>query len=284
MLNTPPPPPEGGVASGDAPSAPYNMALVGDPEKKIIGRYGHSRHNRSLNPPHPLVGVDLDKLRLWGLTDVKLEDASEHVYGCQASRIVNGRRRGAFQPRTFKAWTESPGVEGGIYVQLQDVRTHSRELVVEFNPAKMSDVQYKSLLYTLQAFGITDLGSMVVERYDVAFDYQCDRSLLLLDDRVRLMDLFGCGRKGPETERTGFRRGSREKHQLYDKTAERRSKGCDARENITRYEVTIIKPTYSPPESPLFERRAVRERGGGGFLERSSRGTTDTLTHGSPLE
>jgi hypothetical protein len=124
-----------------------------------------------------------------------------------------------------------------VYFQvnaIEGMSTHNA--VAEFNPAKMGLSDWNSLAMTLGIQGV-DFDRVWVERVDAAFDYSIVRRALVLDDRKRKSDFFSAGASGPETQRTGFRRGSRLKQQLYDKTAERRSAGMDVRGIVSRFEV-----------------------------------------------
>ena len=238
-------------------SAPYNMALASTPQKVNVS--GRARRGLGF-PEHGRAPVDTfrasivcDKLRLgaW-ILGLEPENLRECVWGCANGYVVKGRRRGHIQPRVGKAFTEARGVEGMVYFELRDDGlSMSRRLVVEFNPVKLDEGQWRALGLSLRALGV-DLGKMWVDRTDGAIDYHAARRVLLLDDRQRLADHFGCGPNGPETERTGFRRGSRLKFQLYDKTAERRAKGVDTVADVTRFEVQVHKPTEHIAASPLI--------------------------------
>jgi hypothetical protein len=113
----------------------------------------------------------------------------------------------------------------------------SVRLAVELNPAKLSEGDWEAIRASLLALGVR---RPWVERFDFAIDYRVPRGLLVLDDRSRAMDCFGLGAAGPETERTGFRKGSKLKLQLYDKRAERMAKaGVDLGEDCTRFEAQV---------------------------------------------
>lgn len=238
-------------------SAPYNMALAGTAQKVNLRSrarrgLGFSEHGR--RPVDTFrASISCDKLRLgaWVL-GFGPDELQGRVFGCVNSRVGWGRRRGHVKPRVAKAWSEAPGVEGGVFFQLtDDGLSQSRRLVVEFNPAKMSDSQIWGLAASFRLMGL-NLSRFWLERVDGAIDYRAPRRVLVLDDRQRLADHFGCGPNGPETERTGFRRGSRLKFQLYDKTAERQAKGADAPADITRFEVQWLKPTEVIHAAPLL--------------------------------
>lgn len=174
--------------------------------------------------------------------------------GCVGFRVGKGRKRGDVQPIRAQAWTRPPGEEGGVYFELQDDGRGSAtcRLVAEFNPAKVDDAEMLALGVTLRALGVDAADRLWVERVDGAVDYGAPRRALLLDDRVRLADHFGVGPWGPETERTGYRKGSRLKFQLYDKSAERKAAGVDTREHVTRFEIQLLKPTQDLVVAPLF--------------------------------
>ena len=247
-------------------SALYNMALAGTPQKVNVtsgsasksrnpvrrGR-GWAANGRVPRSDFPFLGLAVDKLRLGAWVRVAPKELGERVWGCENSYVQKGRKRVDVQPAVGKAWTKGQGEPGGVYLQItDDGLSGSRRLVVEFNPAKLDDVGWGGLGLTLRKLGVLEsLRGVWVDRVDAAFDWEAPRCSLVLDDRQRLADHFGVGRQGPQTERTGFRRGSKLKHQLYDKTAERRAAGADARANVTRYEVQLLKPDR--PVMPLLD-------------------------------
>jgi hypothetical protein len=110
----------------------------------------------------------------------------------------------------------------------------SHNLVVQFNPAKL-DAVGQSLLR--EVWSVVGFDRLFVEEFHAAFDYDVPRRAVLLDDRKRKGDAFGIGAKGAESWRTGYRKGSMLRQQVYDKTAERRAAGADARGHVTRFEV-----------------------------------------------
>ncbi|MGB3468667.1 MAG: hypothetical protein WBA74_25505, partial [Cyclobacteriaceae bacterium] len=69
-------------------------------------------------------------------------------------------------------------------------------------------------------------------------------------------------RRGPQTERTGYRSGSKLRAQIYDKTAERSGSGEKVVKDLTRFEFAVSKPQIQV--SPLFEGRLGV---GGGFQQ-----------------
>lgn len=258
------------MVSLDGASAAYNMALAGTGQKLNVnvtsagtprcpqsvrrGR-GWSENGRVPRTEYPFLGLTVDKLRLGAWVRVQPAKLGEHVWGCHNFYVQKGLRRGGVQPMVGKAWTAAPGEPGGVYIQLtDDGRCSSRRLVVEFNPAKMDeDVGWYGLGVTLRKLGVpASLRGVWVDRVDAAFDWEAPRCALFLDDRHRMADFFGLGPRGPQTERTGFRRGSRRKFQLYDKTAERKASGAgDVRADVTRFEVQLLKPDR--PMLPLVD-------------------------------
>lgn len=241
-------------------SAPYNMALAGTPQKVNLSAHPHSerirrgrgwsQNGRRVVWSYPLLGLAVDKLRLGAWVDCSIESFRSHVFGAHSGTVGKGRRRGSVSTVVAKVWTAPPGVEGGVYWQLTDEGRASRRLVCEFNPAKSDSVA--PVVMTLRSLGVPpSLRGVWVDRVDAAFDFGGPRRAFVLDDRSRLADLFSVGPAGAQTERTGFRRGSRLKFQLYDKTAERQSAGADVRADVTRFEVQVLKPDRE--SRPLFD-------------------------------
>jgi len=227
---------------GSPPSPPYNMGLAWDAQKLNPHR---SPRYRAANPDLPIIGLQVDKLRLGFYSSTPCTDFAASVVALVSSRLGQGPRRGNMRPLQFRGWTKPHRVEGGVYWQADQqlsMPSGSSYVVCEFNPQKLDGDQWQALRDSLAALGVTDVRSVFVERYDAAFDYCSPRHNVILDDRRRLVDMFGVGRKGPQTERTGFRKGSPLKAQLYDKTRERRDKGVDGRDNVSRFELMVIKP------------------------------------------
>lgn len=243
-------------ASGGSASPLYNMGLVGEHQKLNLQTI--PRHVQ-VSPFIPLAGVLLDKLRLSAYVSHKCEQLGDLLPELHSYRVVKGRRRGNFQPLQFRGWTKPPKSDGGVYVQLEQcpsLPSGQNMLTVEFNPQKLSSMDWDQLVTYLGRLGLVDIGSMYVDRYDVAFDYLVQRRYLCLDDRTRKLDMFGVGPTGPETERTGFRRHSDLKAQLYDKSEERRSAGSeDKRGDVVRFELQVLNPDPSDYPSPLFGHR-----------------------------
>jgi hypothetical protein len=128
----------------------------------------------------------------------------------------------------------------------------SAYLVVEYNPQKVTEANQIGLGMSLATLGLSPAG-LFVERYDPAVDYPLPRGYLLLDDRRRNPDLFEVGPGGPQTERTGFRHGSRLKFQLYDKRAEREAAGVEVEVPfLTRFEVQVLRPGPLDESGGLF--------------------------------
>lgn len=230
------------------------MGLAGEAQKVNL-RPDPLHRVRNADPSCRVLAVDVDKLRLSFYSSVTVEAFGDAVVGALSSKVGLGRQRGRMVVPRCQAWTKPPKVEGGVYWQCDrhDVLPSSACLVAaEFNPQKLEDDQWDKLGASLRALGVEDVGSVYVDRYDGCVDYAARREALLLDDRRRLMDMFGIGRKGPETERTGFRAGSRLRAQLYDKTAERRSKGYDAVDGVVRFELMVGRPGPVDPAAPLY--------------------------------
>jgi hypothetical protein len=195
-----------------------------------------------------VVGIKLDKLRLSGSTMVPGEAFCRHIWGLTSNGVKRTRNFGT--RATIRNWGTSgaePRTPGVIYWQ-HDEREGGivHAFVVEFNPQKLDPEGWSSLRRSLAELGVSDPGVLWVERYDGAVGFNVPRSLLLLHDPVRKSDHFSVGTCGPETERTGFRKGSRIKHQLYDKRAEAESRGDASGDELTRYEVQVLKPTAEP--------------------------------------
>jgi hypothetical protein len=132
-------------------------------------------------------------------------------------------------------------------------------LVVEYNPQKVTEPNQVGLGMSLGALGLPP-AHLFVERYDPALDIPLPRGYLLLDDRRRNPDLFEVGPEGPQTERTGFRRGSRLKCQLYDKRAERAAAGVDIdAPYLTRFELQVLRPGPLDDGGGLFGAADGRE-------------------------
>lgn len=200
----------------------YNMRLAGMDQK-----------------PVPLLHrVSLDKLRVVWVTTAGPE-CLESVW-CR-SNLYPARPTG-YGGRTLKAraWSGDRGDEGVVYYEHRRVEGgRLGTILVEFNPCKVDVLGQWGICHWLRSLNLKPWMGWV-ERFDVAIDYVAGRSTLLLDDPVRLSDRFGCGPKGCETERTGFRAGSRLRLQLYDKAAERSSRGFEGvAAGLTRFEVSV---------------------------------------------
>lgn len=210
----------------------YNMALAGTGVKvNLSGAVG-------VNP-----ASCLDKLRLSAWT---VCPASAFLRVCEGrgTDFRHGgpsRSRNLGKRRRWKTWASWTGDGGGtVYVQVEHVESltvaDSSQFIIEFNPSKCTRLDFSLIAGLMRAL---ESSAPVVERVDYAVTYPIPRGLLMLDDRQRAMDMFGVGAWGPETERTGFRRGAPVQFQLYDKRAERLSKGVDIGENATRFELTV---------------------------------------------
>ena len=238
------------VHSAEGASAPYNMALAGYvSEKNMRGGVGWSQLRREVRTSYPVLSVHLDKLRLtcW-VQGVSPGDLRERVLGAHGSKVRRGRNFGAREVTVEQVWNSPPRSDGGVYFELRSGEgPMSSRLVIEFNPAKVTSSDWLAVAGAAVLCGVSLPDRLFVERYDVAFDFDAPRRVLLLDDRKRLADHFNVGAFGPQTERTGYRKGSPIKHQLYDKSAERQAKGADCRYGVTRYEVQVFKPAEFAP-------------------------------------
>ena len=235
-------------------SAPYNMALVGEAQETNLQTIRRLKRLRADTSPQ-LVGVVVDKLRLSFYSSISPEDLPACVMGLNKHRLGFARRVGDQAVPRCKAWTKPPRVEGGVYYQcdkLPFLPSGSSLIVAEFNPAKLDDAGWAFFGATLAKMGVTDPDTLFVDRYDAAFDYLAPRPHLMLSDMRRVMDLFGVSRNGPETERTGFRRGSDLRSQLYDKTAERASTGSQCVKDLTRFELMVSSPAPVSTDAPLY--------------------------------
>lgn len=229
------------------PGALYNMALAGTSQNRelLVGAWP---------------GTGLDKLRLscWcGLkpdrvfngSRVEVRTAGHQVLKLipaarlERGKVQRGRNRG--DRESWRTWAHVraglvPG-DATIYVQhdweVGRLMSEAGKLVIEFNPAYMTRGDWDFIRALLQA---CEVWTLYVERVDYRMDYPVPRGLLLLDDRQREADQFGVGPAGPQTERTGFRRGATIQFQLYDKRAERRARaGQELGEDMTRFELTV---------------------------------------------
>lgn len=227
--------PGSGLVTDPAASAVYNMALAGT----------------VVNTSSLLAGIEAsvlcDKLRLTVVAPPSrapeqwFPEPDNFLGGGVVFGPKAGRRRGVnacvVYPRVLGG---RPGDHGVVHAEVKAYEDGPAYLTVEFSPSKVTDFAVRSLAEWLAAAGVRPFREWYVDRYDVAFDYVCPRKYLVIDDPHRKLDLFGVGRLGPETERTGFRRGSEFKCQLYDKGAERASKGYLGESvGVTRYEVQI---------------------------------------------
>lgn len=234
-------------------SAPYNMALAQVACKVNFG---------VVEVP---VTVKCDKLRLGGWLHCppdKAETIGQKLWGGFTwSRHAEGRRRGPRRVMELSGGLFGPrGEDGSAWLRVQWVEgAPSAYLTVEYNPQKVTESNQVGLGMSLAWLGLPP-GGLYVERYDPALDIPLPRGYLLLDDRRRNPDLFEVGPEGPQTERTGFRKGSRLKFQLYDKGAERASAGVEIEvPYLTRFEVQVIRPGPLDDGGGLFEAPDGRE-------------------------
>jgi len=150
---------------------------------------------------------------------------------------------------------QSRGVDGACVVHLDCVEGQSSVLSLIFNPNKVGPADQVELGRVLARLGVDPSGeTCYVDEYAMAFDYPVERRRLLLDSGTCVADQFGLTATGPQTERVGFRKGSRLRVQLYDKSAERASVGESTGGPVTRFEVTVW-PRVSHP----YGERAVEE-------------------------
>lgn len=238
--------------SGGSSSAPYNMALAEVSQKREEIKRGWSDLGGGPLTKLPFISLCVDKLSLGSWVTVSPGLASSRIVGVVNSKVGAGRKQGNRSVERASVWTTAPKVEGGVYYQLDRVDGAAGvRLKVEFNPAKMLPAGWTCLRESLAGLGVPDISRMWVNRYDAAFDYQSRRQRLILDDRRRDLDMFRCRATGPQTERTGFTRGSVLKAQLYDKTAERAAAlgkasisgdAPDADKRVTRFELQVLNP------------------------------------------
>jgi len=206
------------VAAADA-SPPYNMGLA--------------RVGQTCNVD--LLGVYLDKLRL-EFASTCAGDLLADVPGIQNIHVGAGLRRGSYAVRKTTGWIGDRFAEGVVYFQVGQIEgAGTCHVVVEFNPRKVAASVAAGVGRWLRRVS-HDILAVWVRRYDVAIDYRASRPVLLLDDVSRKSDRYGCGPHGCETERTGYRIGSKTRFQLYDKRAERRARGGDDPGDVVRFE------------------------------------------------
>lgn len=213
----------------DEASALYNMALAEVAGKPLL----KSR------------GVLLDKLRVSCWTMADPDQLVSSVFGLSNKRTGKGRRIGDFQPLVWEAWSGERGADGVVYYRITDVpgmvASSSRRVSVEFNPQKIAPVFQEPIGEWLRAAGGSP-ESVWVERFDAAFDYTGPRGACVLDDPQRKSDRFECDHWGCESERSGYRRGSKMKFQVYDKTAERAAAGVELPDPVVRFECQWWNP------------------------------------------
>ena len=241
------------LSPGVSTSPPYNIGLVGEAQKVNLFANPAPKVARAVSSPQ-LVRVVCDKLRLSSYVRITPDEFADTVHDARSSRVGKSRRG---VPRA-QVWTKPPKVEGGIYYQLDlpPYLPSGRGLAVaEFNPQKLGDEGWASLGVTLRAWGVEDPGRLYVERYDAAFDYLEPRHHVMLDDPARLLDMFGIGRRGPQTERTGYRSGSKLRAQVYDKSAERMRVGDKCVANLTRFELAVSSPPPLDAPAPLYDHK-----------------------------
>lgn len=173
-----------------------------------------------------------DKLRL--LTICGGREFSEGVIGAGWSPWRAGRRRGHLASETRIAGELGSGV---MWTERRFEGLSQTELRVEFSPFRQSPG-------AMAVIGTMLRGRKVwVERCDVAFDLRgVERCRLRLDPGRMKLDHIGMTPRGPETERVGFRKGSKRKAQLYDKRAERLARGVEVADPWVRFELQAWAP------------------------------------------
>lgn len=117
------------------------------------------------------------------------------------------------------------GIEGNVLGEvewLEGSGTSYFRLI--FNPQKVLPSALRLVGWFAGRVGWR-LPTVWVERYDAAVDWEVHRGVLLLDATRHKTDALGMVAYGPETERLGYRKGSRLRVQVYDKTAERAAAG-----------------------------------------------------------
>lgn len=222
-----------GVGDGVGASAVYNVALA------------QTAQNETHDSVGPLsASISCDKLRLACIPRHKLTRGSilppvERMMGGGLHYSARPGRNWGEQAVTkhvacLFGKPEDHGVAFVEFHQYGDGVVGRDKLVVEFNPNKVfgDNLQFLTNWFVPRAgWGWSDWW---VERHDVAFDYAAPRHVFALDDPSRKLDMFGVGPTGPETERTGYRRGSKLRAQVYDKGAEN-----GTGELLTRFELQV---------------------------------------------
>lgn len=185
--------------------------------------------------------VELDRLRLvWGICSVRVADPAGPM-GCAWSKSRRGPNRGAGQTTIRRAWSKPKGEEGGIFYE---ERTHegmqSRELIAEFNPAKLRASDWHAIAQTASYYGAT--ADPWVDRFDVAFTRDSDPYEIRLYSPRRAMDGMRETPRGFETETVGYVKGTPLILQKYDKGRERAAAGHSISGSRVRVEMRVQRP------------------------------------------
>jgi len=206
------------------------------------------------HPDHPsLEGVTIccDKLRLrqWKPCGFTLKQFGEDTIPFTDYYQKRGRNQGRRHVKhEIGHWFGRRGDEGNVWLRCTEGEIVD-SITVEFNPQKVARMFQPALWAALDA--ISPRGDWLVDRYDIAINYPVHRSLLLLDDPTRKADLFSIRPRGPETERTGYRKGSKLKASLYWKTGERKAKGQQTDGDVTRFELQVWPNHGERASNPL---------------------------------
>ena len=185
--------------------------------------------------------VELDRLRLvWGVCSVRTANPDGPM-GCSWSKPRRGPNRGAGQTSIRRAWSKPRGEEGGIF---WEERTHegmqSRELIAEFNPAKLRAWEWSTIMSTAQAYG-AKLDPWV-DRFDLSFTRDSDPYSIRLYSPRRAMDGLRDTPRGFETETIGYVKGTPLILQKYDKARERAAAGHEVKGPRVRIEMRAQRP------------------------------------------
>lgn len=182
----------------------------------------------------------------WGLARTWLEPKWDPKLGCDKLRLVGwvpegfdgrlwgltmgpehaGRRVGVQAVRIREAWYGAKG-RACLFRLLAYDGLQGRKLLCDFSPKVLGPEGCADVGQILMGAGMDPL-RMWVERFDVAWDIRGDdRYRFRLDEGRSRKDQLGVTRRGPQTERIGFWKGSKRKVQLYDKAAERVAKASE---------------------------------------------------------
>lgn len=174
-----------------------------------------------------------DKVRLRFSTSIPDRICEEFVGG-SFGPFRRGRNFGASEVQSRTAWLD----DGAIFLKHEEklgslISAHS--LICEFNPNRLGAFGCWRVGSLLRLFGFDPLQG-AVERFDYCLTAERDPYGIHLDSRYSKPDRIGGTARGHETERLGYRKGSKHKFQRYDKSAEARNRGVDAPDGIVRLE------------------------------------------------